>query len=280
MHLWRKYVEPSQIDRCEQALRKRVGDRLAIISQQDRKQVLLEIACRSRKEACNFKKSIGGSIKPLPRGWLQRALRAHKSKPLKIANRDLLIPAGAAFGTGEHATTAMSLHLLQRLTCDWNWDWSALDLGTGSGILALAAKELGAKRVVGIDIDPIAISTAKENARLNKIEGVRFHVADARRWRFSPESRLGRNRDRQIDVVIANLHSELLIELLPKLEPNRWLILSGILRDQEAEFVRTLRQNRIDVVKLRRRGKWIAILADCRRTDLRQTSVAATFQRL
>jgi len=280
MHLWRKYVDPSQIDRCEQALRKCVGDRLAIISQQDRKQVLFEIACKSRKEACNFEKSIGGSIKRLPPGWLQRALRAHKSKPLKIANRDLLIPAGAAFGTGEHATTAMSLHLLQRLTCNRNWHWSALDLGTGSGILALAAKELGAKRVVAIDIDPIAISTAKENARLNKIEGVTFRVADARRWRFSPEGQLRRNRDRQIDVVIANLHSELLIELLPKLKPNRWLILSGILRDQEAEFVRTLRRNRIAVVKLRRRGKWIAILAYCRRTDLHGTSVAATFQRL
>lgn len=271
IYLWHKRVNPSEIDRYEQALRDdRAGDRLAIISQRDRKQILFEIACISRTEACNFRKSFGGSIKRVPRGWLQRSLRALKSKPLKIANRDLMIPAGAAFGTGEHATTAMSLQFLERLTRKSNSGWSALDLGTGSGILALAAKRLGAGRVVGIDIDPNSISTAKRNAGLNKIDGVTFQIADARRWKFP----------RKIDVVAANLFSELLIELLPKLKRNRWLILSGILRNQEREVVRALRRNKIGIVKLRRRGKWVAILANCRTADLRKTDAAATFQRL
>src|SRR6185503_7295831 len=79
----------------------------------------------------------------------------------------LIIPAGAAFGTGDHATTAMSLRMMERLTRDWRAGWSAVDLGTGSGILALAAKRFGASRVAGIDLDPMAIATAKENARLN-----------------------------------------------------------------------------------------------------------------
>lgn len=270
IHLWRKRVNPSEIDRYEQALRERAGDRLAIISHRDRKQILFEIACISRTEACNFRKSLGGSIKLVPRGWLQRSLRALKSKPLKIANRDLMIPAGAAFGTGEHATTAMALQFLERLTRKSNSGWSALDLGTGSGILALAAKRLGAGRVVGIDIDPNSISTAKQNEGLNKIDGVKFQIADARCWKFP----------RKIHVVTANLFSELLIELLPKLKRNRWLILSGILRNQEREVVRALRRNKIGIVKLRRRGKWIAILANCSTTDLRKIDAAATFQRL
>src|SRR5947208_3257064 len=86
--------------------------------------------------------------------------------------RLLVIPASAAFGTGQHTTTAMSLRLLERLTREWKNSWSLADLGTGSGILALAAERFGAGRVVGIDIDPKAISVAKANARLNKIDNV------------------------------------------------------------------------------------------------------------
>src|SRR5256885_576827 len=84
----------------------------------------------------------------------------------------------------ENATTAMSLRLLEKLSRNCSPGWSIVDLGTGSGILALAAKRLGATRVIGIDNDPIAISTAKQNAQLNKIRGVHFRVADIHHWRF------------------------------------------------------------------------------------------------
>jgi ribosomal protein L11 methyltransferase len=179
--------------------------------------------------------------------------------------RTLVIPAGAAFGTGEHMTTAMSLRTLESLTrkrlvrgaqCGTRGrvpdkEFSLLDLGTGSGILALAAARFGAKRIIAIDHDPIAIATAKENARRNKIEQVDFRVADVRKWKF-PE---------RIDIITANLFSELLIEILPKLKCAEWLILSGVLREQEHRLVCALKINRIDVVEMRRRGKWIAILA-------------------
>jgi ribosomal protein L11 methyltransferase len=179
--------------------------------------------------------------------------------------RTLVIPAGAAFGTGEHMTTAMSLRMLESLTrkrlvrgaqCGTRGrvpdkEFSLLDLGTGSGILALAAARFGAKRIIAIDHDPIAIATAKENARRNKIEQVDFRVADVRKWKF-PE---------RIDIITANLFSELLIEILPKLKCAEWLILSGVLREQEHRLVCALKINRIDVVEMRRRGKWLAILA-------------------
>ena len=165
----------------------------------------------------------------------------------------LVIPASAAFGTGGHATTAMSLRVLERLTRNWEKGWSFADLGTGSGILALAAKRFGAGRVIGIDIDPKAISIAKANARLNKIDNVDFRLGDLRKWKPTGAR----------DIVAANLYSELLIAVLPELKRCTWLILSGVLRTQENKFLHVLRRNNIEIVNVKRRGKWIAVLANC-----------------
>jgi ribosomal protein L11 methyltransferase len=129
-------------------------------------------------------------------------------------------------------------------------EWALLDLGTGSGILALGAARFGAKRVIAIDHDPIAIAAARANARRNKIDNIDFRVADLRRWKFP----------RKIDIITANLFSELLIEILPRLKCAQWLILSGILREQEAGLVRALKGIGIAIVETRRRGKWIAIV--------------------
>src|SRR5207253_8193948 len=117
----------------------------------------------------------------------------------------IFIPAGAAFGTGEHATTAISLRLLEEISRKMKPGWSMADLGTGSGILALAAKRFGAGQVVAIDLDPVAISTARANADLNEIRGIEFFVGAVCSWR--PTSKF--------DVIIANLFSELLIEFGP-----------------------------------------------------------------
>ncbi|HZR78392.1 MAG TPA: 50S ribosomal protein L11 methyltransferase, partial [Chthoniobacterales bacterium] len=177
-----------------------------------------------------------------------------KTKPVTVANRKLIIPAGAAFGTGEHATTAMCLRLLEKLARTGLSRFSMIDLGTGTGILAIAAKVLGAKSVIAIDNDPVAISTAKENARSNRIRGIEFRVSDVRNWTMT----------RRTDVLTANLFSELLVEILPKLRGARSLILSGLLREQEGDVRRALTQNRIRLVEVRRRGKWVAMLAASR----------------
>ena len=163
----------------------------------------------------------------------------------------IIIPASLAFGTGEHATTAMSLRFLEQLTRCWNSGWSLADLGTGSGILALAAKCFGAGQVVGIDNDPAAISVAKSNARLNKIRGATFQFGDVHKW----------NSAQKTDVITANLYSDLLIEILPKLRGGGWLILSGILRSQQNELVNALQRSHFDIINIKHRGKWIAILA-------------------
>jgi len=272
MYLWRKIAEPRWLNTHENILQARAGGRLAIISRPGRKRRQLEIACSSRNDSRKLVEEFGGRTEKLPRNWLKRFACLHQSKPLKIGKRLviagkvdfqtskafvlkklrlLVIPASAAFGTGEHATTAMSLRLLEHLTREWKNSWSLSDFGTGSGILALAAKRFGAGHVVGIDVDPKAISVAKANARLNKIDNVDFKLGDLRKWKFWAGS----------DIVAANLYSELLIEILPKLKCNNCLILSGVLRIHENKFFHALRRNKIEILKVNRRGKWIAVLA-------------------
>jgi ribosomal protein L11 methyltransferase len=278
MYLWRKIAEPRWLAAHENILQARSGGRLAIISKPGRKRRQLEIACTSRNDSRKLVEEFGGRTEKLPRDWLQRFARVHQSKPIKVGKRLviagkvdfqtpkafvlkkprlLVIPASAAFGTGEHATTAMSLRLLERLTRDWKNSWSLADLGTGSGILALAAERFGAGRVVGIDVDPKAISVAKANARLNKIDNVDFKLGDLRKWKFWARK----------DIVAANLYRELLIEILPNLKRSNWLILSGVLRMHENKFFHALRRNKIEIVKVNRRGKWIAVLAKALHTS-------------
>jgi ribosomal protein L11 methyltransferase len=282
MFVWRKRASGAWLAASEATLHEVAGQRLAIISRPGRKNAIAEIAGSNRRDLESIRSRFGGTIEKLPRDWLKKFSRAQKSKPIKIGKRlviarsggfptavhgksaagktpFLVIPAGTAFGTGEHPTTAMSLRLLERCTRVWGAqaarlhsqkaEWALLDLGTGSGILALAAARFGANRVIAIDHDPLAIATARANARRNKIDDLDFRVADARRWKFP----------RKIDIIAANLFSELLIEILPRVKRAQWLILSGILRKHEAQLLRALKRNGFAIVETRRRGKWIAI---------------------
>jgi ribosomal protein L11 methyltransferase len=272
MYLWRKIAEPRWVRAHEDILQARSAGSLAIISNPGRKRQQLEIACTSRNDSQRFVEEFGGRTEKLPRDWLERFARLQQSKPIKVGKRLvvagkvdfqtpnafvlnqsslLIIPASMAFGTGEHATTAMSLRLLERLTRQWKNGWSLADLGTGTGILALAAKRFGAGSVIGIDEDARAISVAKANARLNKIHDIDFKLGDVRK----SKSWAGR------DIIAANLYRELLIEILPNLRRGGWLVFSGVLRLHERKFFHALRRNKIEIATTRRRGKWVAVLA-------------------
>jgi ribosomal protein L11 methyltransferase len=271
VYLWRKRAEVQWFKAHEDLLQDRAHGQLVVIRKPGRKRLEMEIVCRSRGDSAALRKEFGGCVEALPRDWLKRFARAD-SKPIKIGERlvvsnvggtlvsrlsrhkgrsHITIPASLAFGTGEHATTAMSLRFLEQLTRRWNPGWSLADLGSGSGILALAAKRFGAGQVIGIDNDPAAISVAKSNVRLNKIHGVSFQLRDVVKW----------NPTQKNDVITANLYSDLLIEILPKLRGGGWLILSGILRSQRDELLSALQRNHLGVISTKQRGKWIAILA-------------------
>jgi ribosomal protein L11 methyltransferase len=149
----------------------------------------------------------------------------------------------------------MSLRLLEETTRKFPRGWRLLDAGTGTGILALAARRLGAGDVLGLEIDPRAVAIARENARRNHISRVKFVRADLLQWK----------PDAHYDVIAANLFSEILIAALPifrrALARGGKTILSGILREQTESVIRALRETGFQLEKIRRRGKWVALLA-------------------
>jgi len=269
MFVWRKRASVRWLAANEGELRRIAGDQLAIIETGSGKTATAEVADDDRQRLERVRRRFGGRIATLPRYWLSNFSRLSAKRSLRIGKRlrivrrrthlqgfpALIIPAGAAFGTGDHATTAMSLNLLERISRMLAPGWSLIDLGTGTGVLALAAKRFGAEKVCAIDLDPTAISTAKENARLNKILGIEFRVSDVRTVTAA----------QKFDIVSANLFSDLLIEISPRLarmlKGGGFAILSGILRNQERDLRRGFRCLPLRLLDIRQRGKWITLLA-------------------
>ena len=216
--------------------------------------------------------AFGGSVAAQRRDWMTPL--AVPRPPIKVrgkllvvaspAERDaatgkqavLLIPASMAFGTGEHATTATCLRLLADAAAERaGTRWEMLDLGCGSGILAFAARLLGAARVEAGDFDPACIRTAKENAAANGIRGATIRKLDVLAWQPA----------RTWPVVTANLFSSLHIAIAPKLAQalavDGRLIFSGILREQEEEVAAAFVQAGLRIVRRVRKGKWVTGVA-------------------
>ena len=124
-----------------------------------------------------------------------------------------------------------------------------------TGILAIAASCFGARRIIAIDNDPRACAIAKRNARQNRVRNIIVRCGDVLKLKAGA----------RFDIVAANLFSEILIAALPRwfrhLASDVYLILSGILREQEQSVVGALRKNGFVPVEIKRRGKWAAILA-------------------
>jgi ribosomal protein L11 methyltransferase len=274
MILWQKHASTRWLTINEPWLQKIARGDLVIIERPGYARTLVQVTCRSRDESAALLRAFGGSAQPLPRNWLTLAQSRQAHSPIRVGRRllvvndsnhspksddktHLVIPAAGPFGTGEHSTTAMSLRLLEEVARHLAPGWRLLDAGTGTGILALAARSLGAREVVGIDIDPHAVAHARQNARLNHISKAKFMAADVLRWK--PRGRY--------EVVTANLFSELLIAMLPRFQralvEDGCLIVSGILREQGESVVRALRRAGFRLEKQRRRGKWIALRCCC-----------------
>jgi ribosomal protein L11 methyltransferase len=286
MILWQKQVTPQWLAVNQPSLEEIAANDVAVISRPGKVRSLVQVICRRRAGAQKLVREFGGVARVLPRNWLKFAQKQEAHPPIRIGRRLeiisepaaaskintmplLVIPAAGAFGTGEHATTAMSLRLLEEMTRNRRLSWRLLDAGTGTGVLALAARRLGASEVLGIDNDPRAIAHAQQNARLNRISRTRFIAADLLRWK--PSSRY--------EVVTANLFSELLIAALPTfrraLRARGRLIVSGVLRDQAEPVIRALCCAGFQLKAKRRRGKWVALLARVARKTGGKRAVAS-----
>jgi ribosomal protein L11 methyltransferase len=268
MYIWRKRATADWLRGRSDELILRFGAAVAIVERPAQIRTLVEIACGTRKAALDLVREFGGTIEKLRPDWLANFARRSNAKPLRIGSRvvvrrsrsgtadsSIIIPAEAAFGTGEHATTAMCLRLLERTTRRRAPDWTMLDAGTGSGILAIAGSRFGAARVLAIDNDPLACAIAARNARANHVRNIEFRTGDVLKPR--PKGKF--------DIIMANLFSEILIAALPtwsrQLANEGCLILSGILRAQEKSITAALRRNGFAAQEVKRRGNWIALLA-------------------
>ena len=164
----------------------------------------------------------------------------------------IVIQPSMGFGTGHHATTRLCLGLLQRANVEGR---SVLDIGTGSGVLALAAHALGARRVVAIDDDPDAIESARENLALNAVgEGLELRAGD---FRGMAEPGAG------WDVVLANLTGGLLSRgagvLAAAVAPGGSLIVSGLTVDEENEVVTAFAPAMTPVARLSE-DEWVGLV--------------------
>jgi len=163
----------------------------------------------------------------------------------------LVIQPGQGFGTGHHGSTYGVLRLIDDL-CPKRPFARALDVGTGSGILAIAMHVLGVGAVTAIDIDPVALENARENAGLNHVTG---HV----RFSLVPIASLRRH----FDLITANILSSTLIEMAPRLihrvAPEGRLILAGILA-READRVITAYRPAMRCIDRRTDRGWTALV--------------------
>ncbi|GIV52330.1 MAG: hypothetical protein KatS3mg038_2851 [Candidatus Kapaibacterium sp.] len=155
-----------------------------------------------------------------------------------------------AFGTGHHATTQLCIELLLD-TVETGQQW--IDLGTGSGLLAIVAAKLGAAQVIALDCDPDAIAEARENISANNCDDtIEVRQADVSVEEI-PSS----------DGIVANLHSELLLQLGQRiaaaLRPGGAAIVSGILSSQSNEVVVELTRWGLSLLAKRERGEWVAL---------------------
>jgi ribosomal protein L11 methyltransferase len=235
-------------DRGFPAVRKRIQTYLRAICKSRRPEFKLEArTLREEKWAEAWKENFkpievtaGIVIKPPWEIW-----------PKKTGQIVIEIDPGMAFGTGTHPSTQMCLQLMEEAIPSFPRTPSVLDVGTGSGILAIAAWKMGVKRITAIDIDPVAVDCARANARANRVGGGIFLRAG------SPEE-----LKVSFDLVIANLLPQELLGVTPALARltarSGKLIISGFLARQGKEMAAAFRKQGFEKQGARRRKGWAA----------------------
>lgn len=164
------------------------------------------------------------------------------------------IDPGMAFGTGTHETTSMCLALIQEQMTPGA---SFLDVGTGSGILMIAAAKLGAGTLKGLDNDGVAVEIAGKNLEQNKIPPRSFEISCTTLDQYPQE---------RFDLLTANILAEVIIKILPeiktRLAPKGRAILSGIIYDWADRVKTALADNGFTLVKTTAQGEWVAMVVE------------------
>jgi ribosomal protein L11 methyltransferase len=272
MFVWSKLSSEKWSDAWEERFS---GDpRLVITKLAGKPTVRVEVYCRKKREAQAVQAHWGGVVRELKsRNWAAMVPEATphvnvRGRLLVVAEKErgalaalkrrhprrhiISIPPDMAFGTGHHATTATVLRLLVDFADARNGKpWTMLDLGTGSGLLAIAAEKLGAARAWGCDYDDKAVRVARVNLRRNGAKRVTIDEADVLKW--IPREKY--------DCVAANLFHDVLEAAFPKLvrslKRDGTLFISGILLAQAADCLAAGRKAGLVFDEVITRGKWV-----------------------
>lgn len=158
---------------------------------------------------------------------------------------------GMAFGTGSHETTSLCIKKLEE---HMKPGMKVLDIGTGSGILSIAASKLGASEVLGVDIDPMSVYIANENKKLNEVKNAEFIVGDL----------LSKVKDKY-DIVVSNILAEVIVtmtgDLHKFLNKNGIFISSGILKVKSTMVIDSLEANGFEILNVEDLNEWTSIVA-------------------
>ncbi len=161
---------------------------------------------------------------------------------------------GRAFGTGSHPTTSLCLKLMEDYIKEGE---TVIDVGTGSGILMVAADKLKASEIWGVDIDELAVESAKENLELNSVNSSKTHVFKGDLVKVV--------EDKKFDVVVANILADVILLLLGDMsrviKKDGLMILSGIIEDKLPEIETRILELGFEIVEVKADKEWRAIAA-------------------
>lgn len=160
---------------------------------------------------------------------------------------------GMAFGTGTHETTRMCVKALEKYVKE---DSTVFDIGTGSGILAIAAAKLKANKVIGVDLDPVAVKSAKENISFNEVDNIEIlhgNLMDV--------------VNGKANIVVANIIADIIIFLTDEvksfIEKDGYFISSGIIKDRKQDVINKLKSSGFEIIEENTEGEWVCIVAKC-----------------
>ena len=172
----------------------------------------------------------------------------------------VILDPGLTFGTGAHPSTQMVMEVMERVLKSGD---SCLDLGSGSGILSIAALRLGAKSAVGVDIDPKAEDIARENAAYNGFTSPEFTALTGNVTEDT--ALMARLQEKRYDIVLVNIVADVIIALAPVLpallDESSALILSGILDVRLNDVLAALKEAGLSVLEIHKKEDWRCIAA-------------------
>ncbi|QUL53647.1 50S ribosomal protein L11 methyltransferase [Paenibacillus tritici] len=211
--------------------------------------------------------------------------------PASAAEKIIEIDPGMAFGTGTHPTTALCLRALEKHIVSGD---EVIDVGTGSGILAVGAVLLGASSVLALDLDPVAVVSARENVELNRLEAAVTvkesdllsllggeGASDTAAGGMWPSARPGHSIEPDampaapakgglgvtlpVRVVVANILAEIIVlftdDVYRALQPDGIYITSGIYKDKEELVAQALKSSGFEIIEVTREEDWVAFTA-------------------